>query len=90
MRTILLLPFFLIATAQAQVHVFPTHWFVGFKDHALNLLVRGEGVGAFTSARIQYPGVKLVKIRQASSPNYLFIDLLVEDAAKPEIGRAHV
>lgn len=67
-------------TAQMEVsnatleRVEPPHWWVGFKNNTLQLLVKENGIGAAT-AEIQYPGVSIEKVHQAKSPNYLFIDL---------------
>jgi hypothetical protein len=84
MRTLLVILLMLsLGVGQAQYQVYPSHWFTGFKDHELNLIVRGEGVANYTAASIQYPGVKLVKIRKAQSDNYLFLDLLIDPTAKP-------
>lgn len=66
-----------------QAVVYPTHWWTGFSDQHLNLIIRGEDVGTFASASIQQSGVKLERIRKASSKNYLFLDLLITAATQP-------
>ncbi len=66
-----------------QAVVYPTHWWTGFSDQHLNLIIRGEDVGTFTSASIRQSGVKLERIRKASSKNYLFLDLLITAATQP-------
>jgi len=86
MRKILLLLSACIATlfiANAQPQPYPTHWFVGFKDPVLNLVVRAPGIGQYSNARIQYPGVRLVKLRKAESSNYLLLDLRIDSSTKP-------
>lgn len=66
-----------------QSVVYPTHWWTGFSDQHLNLIIRGEDVGTFASASIRQSGVKLERIRKASSKNYLFLDLLITAATQP-------
>lgn len=84
MRTILLSFLFLLigSTARSQ-NFYPSHWFVGFKNPDLNLIIRDKGVASYSSATIQYPGVKLVKLRKLDNPNYLYLDLRIDAAAKP-------
>ena len=41
------------------------------------------GLGKYTSATIEYPGVKLVKLRKSESANYLYLDLRIDPTAKP-------
>lgn len=66
-----------------QAVVYPTHWWTGFSDQHLNLIIRGEDVGTFASASIRQSGVKLERLRKASSKNYLFLDLLITAATQP-------
>ena len=61
----------------------PPHWWVGFKNNTLQLLVKENGIGAATP-EIQYPGVSIEKVHRAKSPNYLFIDLKL--AANTQVG----
>ena len=84
MRTRLLssLLILFVTTAQSQ-SLYPSHWFVGFKNPDLNLIIRGAGMGKYTSATIQYPGVRLMKIRKSESANYLYLDLRIDPTAKP-------
>lgn len=72
-----------LGIGQAQYQVYPSHWFTGFKNTELNLIIRGKGVAKYTTAKLTYPGVKLLKIRKAQSDNYLFLDLRIDPAAKP-------
>jgi glycosidase len=58
------------------------NWWVGMKDPFLQIMVHGDRIGE-TSPVIKYPGVKLLKVHKAESPNYLFLDLQVSAAAKP-------
>ncbi|WP_338732761.1 glycoside hydrolase family 13 protein [Mangrovimonas cancribranchiae] len=60
----------------------PPHWWVGFKNTKLQLLVNDNGIGSF-SAQVAYPGVTVTKVHQADSPNYLFVDLEIDNTTKP-------
>lgn len=59
----------------------PPNWWVGFKNKSLQLLVKQEGIGSFTP-EIQYQGVTIEKVHKAKSPNYLFIDLNIDETAQ--------
>ncbi len=69
-------------TALAQLErVEPPNWWVGFQDNTLQLLVKHEGISAYTP-EIDYPGVSITEVHKADSPNYLFIDLLIWPTAE--------
>ncbi|WP_407556611.1 glycoside hydrolase family 13 protein [Winogradskyella sp. 4-2091] len=59
----------------------PPHWWVGFKNQDLQLLVKHPNIGKAT-AKINYSGVSLVETHKADSPNYLFLDLEISETAK--------
>lgn len=79
-----LLIFLLLSTATfAQVNrMEPPHWWTGFKNENLQLLVHHPNIGNATP-KISYNGVSIVKIHKAKSPNYLFIDLKIQQNTKP-------
>ena len=58
------------------------NWWVGMKDPNLQIMVNGKGIGN-TSVLISYPGVKLKNTIKGDSENYLFINLFIDDSAKP-------
>lgn len=60
----------------------PPNWWTGFKNQDLQLLIYGKELGK-TVPEIDYRGVKIEKVHQADSPNYLFIDLNISEEAKP-------
>ncbi|SMO67199.1 Glycosidase [Saccharicrinis carchari] len=67
---------------QSPIHrIEPGNWWIGMKSSALQLLVYGPQI---THARvsIDYPGISLQKLTKVENPNYLFIDLLIDDAAQ--------
>lgn len=76
--------FLAATTAMAQTKVFPTHWWTGMKKPAVQLMVYAPEAGKFAYT-VNYPGVQLVKVHKAESPNYAFLDLNIGAAAKPGI-----
>ncbi|NAS31358.1 alpha-amylase [Flavobacteriaceae bacterium R38] len=60
----------------------PSNWWVGFKNPKLELLVKDDHISDATP-EISYQGVSIDKVHKADSPNYLFIDLLISESAKP-------
>lgn len=66
-----------------SLEVYPTNWWVGMKNQKLQLMLHEKNVGDATTIRIDYPGVKLVKINKVENKNYLFIDLIISPSTKP-------
>lgn len=62
----------------------PPFWWVGMKNENLQLLVYGKSI-SLTKPEIITPGLSIVKITKAESPNYLFVDLVVSSGATPGI-----
>ncbi len=60
----------------------PPFWWIGMKRSHLQLLVHGENI-SITDPVISYTGVHLVKSNSVESPNYLFLDLEITEAALP-------
>jgi len=52
----------------------PPHWWTGFKNKELQLLVYHPKINEATVS-VDHPDVVLKKVHQADSPNYLFLDL---------------
>ncbi len=62
----------------------PPSWWVGMKNSNLQLLVKDENIGN-SKPQIKYPGVSIIKVNQANSSNYLFIDLNIDPNTKSGI-----
>lgn len=61
----------------------PPHWWVGFENDSLQLLVKHEGIANY-AARVDYPGIIVEGTSKGNnSDNYLFIDLTIADDTKP-------
>jgi glycosidase len=76
-----------VAWGQNETKVYPTNWWVGMKNPALQLMVHGRLIGDDTVVQIAYPGVRLLKAHRVENPNYLFLDLVISPTAKPGIMR---
>ncbi len=68
--------------AQKLERIEPMFWFTGMKQPKVQLLVHGDQI-ALTIVKLNYPGVKLVKVNTVENPNYLFLDLEISSATKP-------
>lgn len=66
--------------AQIQ-HVEPSNWWVGMKNPTLQLMIHGKDIGE-TAPIIDYQGVTIQKVSKGDSPNYLFIDLMIDKTTK--------
>ncbi|MDD4972173.1 MAG: glycoside hydrolase family 13 protein [Paludibacter sp.] len=74
-KTLFLFITFVTFTLNAQIErVEPTFWWVGMKNTQLQLLIHGTEI-CTRSVIIQYPGIKILKVNRACSPNYLFVTL---------------
>lgn len=67
----------------AQIkRVEPISWWIGMHNPNLQLIVYGKAI-ANSDVKINYPGVRLVKVNKVENPNYLFLDLIIEPSTKP-------
>lgn len=73
--------------AQSQVDVYPNHWWVGMRNHKLQLMLHGPEAGT-SSYTLHYPGVRLVKINKVENKSYVFLDLVISEGARP--GKFHI
>jgi glycosidase len=60
----------------------PTHWYTGFENPNLQLMVYGEDISLLTP-EISYEGVTIQSVTRTQSPNYLFVDLKIASSTKP-------
>lgn len=68
-----------------EPRVYPTNWWVGMKNPALQLMIHGRHIGDDTTVRLSYPGVQLVQVHRVENPNYLFLDLIISPATMPGV-----
>jgi len=60
----------------------PPHWWVGFEDTSLQLLIKGDNIST-ALPEIKYHGITIENAQKGESPNYLFIDLNIKADTKP-------
>jgi len=73
-----------LATALEVDQVKPPHWWVGFESEKLQLLVKSEQIQGMTVS-VEAEGIEIVRVHNADSPNYLFIDLTIQKNTTPGI-----
>jgi hypothetical protein len=85
MKNIIYLLFLLLSfTAFSQeksIQIEPMNWWVGMKNPNLQLVLRGENIKG-AQVKSAKAGLKVLKIHHAESPNYLFVDVYIDKAAK--------
>jgi glycosidase len=70
------------ALAKDQIdHLEPAFWWVGMKNPKLQLMVHGENISNL-KPELNYDGVSIEKVSRVANPNYLFVDLLIDESAK--------
>jgi neopullulanase len=83
----LCLTFLLPIVLTAQFDVYPTHWWAGMKNNKLQLMIYAPSVDigvdklAFRSSS---KDVKVLKVTRAENRHYIFADLEINKAAKPQ------
>ncbi len=60
----------------------PPNWCVGFNNTNLQLLIKEDRITNY-QVKIDYSGVTLKNVHKADSPNYLFLDLVVDNNTQP-------
>lgn len=63
-------------------HMEPPFWWAGMQEKKVQLMVHGKQIAKLEPA-VNYPGVRIASVTRVANRNYLFIDLVVEPAAKP-------
>ena len=80
----LLCPLTLLSQEVTLTRIDPPSWWVGFKNTELQLLVYGKNI-ANSRISVDYPGFAIKKISKVANPNYLFLDMTINAAARPGI-----
>ena len=60
----------------------PSFWWVGFKNHQLQLIVHGNEISQ-RDVSLNYQGVSLESVVKVENLNYLFLNLTINEEAKP-------
>lgn len=74
--------FWLNVSAQQPDRVEPPFWWAGMKSAELQLLVYGQNI-AGSDVKIDYPGVKISSVTKVENPNYLIVDLKLDENVQP-------
>ena len=62
-------------------HLEPPFWWIGMSSGKLQLLVHGSDISELKPS-ISYPGISINAIHQVSNPNYLLVDLMIDNDTK--------
>ncbi len=63
----------------------PPNWWVDMKNNTLQLCVYGKNISQY-NITTEYPGFNITKINKVENPNYLFIDVVIDQSViKPGI-----
>jgi neopullulanase len=73
--------------AADNIIIYPTHWWVGMKNSKLQLIIHADNNIAVDKLvfRSSSSDVKVVKVNKTENRHYLFVDLEISPAAKPQI-----
>lgn len=71
--------FFPIMIIGQDLRVEPPSWWSGMNNSQLQLLIKADKAGSM-EVKINHPGVKLLSVDKADSPDYLFVNLDISKA----------
>ncbi len=66
---------------EKSITIEPMNWWVGMKNPNLQLVIMGENIRGAQIKSTKF-GLKIIKTHNADSPNYLFVDVLIDKSAK--------
>ena len=64
-------------------HVDPPFWYVGMKNHELQVMFHGKNISASEFSLKDYPGVTVKEVAKLKNPNYLVVYLDIAASAQP-------
>jgi len=71
-----------MAKSEVKDRLEPSSWWIGFKNPVVQLMAYSKDI-AHLRPQVDYKGVSIERITAVENPNYLFIDLLIDEDAKP-------
>jgi neopullulanase len=75
--------FYASVFAQQRIsRIEPPNWWTEMKNHKVELLMYGNDIGDFNPS-VNYDGVRIERVIKVENPNYLFVELVIGEAAKP-------
>lgn len=69
-------------SSNAQINIYPTHWWVGMKNNVLQLMLHAEN-NLNKNITCKDPLVKITNVFQPENKHYLFVDVEILPNAKP-------
>ncbi|HET9056030.1 MAG TPA: alpha-amylase family glycosyl hydrolase [Chitinophagaceae bacterium] len=79
---------FVINSSFAQtIDMYPANWWTGMKWNKVQLMLHGNNIGNAYGFSINYEGVQLIKINKVENSNYVFLDININQSARPGIVR---
>lgn len=81
--TLMAMPYIGSASEYRIDHLEPAFWWAGMNSSELQLLVHGKNISELTPS-ISSEDVILKRVNLADSPNYLFLDLIVDQKVKAQ------
>ena len=57
----------------------PPNWWLDMKDNKLQLCIYGKNIAHYTVST-SYPGFNIVKANKVENPNYLFVDIVIDQS----------
>jgi glycosidase len=79
---VFLLPPFARAGLQGIERVEPPHWWTGFKETGLQLMVHGDRISSYEPA-VNHAGLSILRVERVQNPNYLFVYLDIGAETRP-------
>ena len=71
------------------IHVEPPFWWVGMRDPNLQLMLYGKNIQRF-DVKSPSNDLQVTSVEQVSNSNYLFVNLKIDNRAKPGIYQLHL
>lgn len=71
-------------TFAQNASVYPPHWWTNMKHTDIQLMIYGQGIGQDKpTVSIANPGINIQRVLFPENPNYIFIDISIQNSAKP-------
>lgn len=70
-------------------HLAPAHWYVGFSDTFLEIIINAENIDLSDMAMENYPGVTFLEKQNSGNRHISYLHLSIQPSAKPGILQFH-
>lgn len=65
------------------INIYPTHWWTGMQNPNLQLMIHRDNVAKEKITMLPYAGVTMLNQARMDNPNYLWIDIVIDNTAQP-------